>query len=285
MDGGSPEHRAKALYGDGMLAYGRHDLDRAEERAVENLALRRRVGGPRELITALNFRSLIALYRGDHRVARECLEESIPISVELGDAVPIGASKRALGGVLLYTGDLEGASRVFGESLDAYRAVSNALAVAVVSANLAEARRLLSEHAEARALLEESSRLAREADSTSVEAYVSLILGRTLSDVGDLAGAVETFRRAVELNSKIDNDGGLVEALENGARLLVAAGEGSLARRAMGAATRRRRESGSPLQPVYVAEHARLGLADPGAGDLSVRDAIALVENWAVRRW
>jgi tetratricopeptide (TPR) repeat protein len=243
------------------------------------------------LITTLNFRSVVALYRGDYELARACLEEAAAVGARLGDPVALAMVQRGLGGVAFLTGDLGAARRLFAESLEGYRDAGNTLAVGLISANLAEALRLLGQPEEARELLAESLRLSREADATSVEAYASLILGRTLADAGRLGEAGAEIGRAVELNDRIGNEGGLVEALENGVRLLARAGEQSLALRVFAAAARHRDEHRSPLQPVYEAEFDRL-LSCPKthSGDTSptdaptLRAALAIVAAWLEER-
>ncbi|HEX2909208.1 MAG TPA: tetratricopeptide repeat protein [Chloroflexia bacterium] len=209
------ELRAKALNAAGNLARKQDDSAEAVNLLKESLALRRRLGQPREIAQTLNNLGVVAYHMGDLKLAQHYYEESLALKYRLGDKRSIGLSLNNLGEVARETGELNRAIELFEEGLALLRAAGDSQNTAGVLLNLGVACGEQGDYGRSALLLTESLEL--------------------LSRLGDKFHMAETLEQLAILASK-------QERLEIVARL-------------DGAAGKLRQEISAPLSESYRASY------------------------------
>jgi predicted ATPase/transcriptional regulator with XRE-family HTH domain len=129
-------HRAKALFGAGVMTYRQGDTDSATALQEEALACFRALGDRQGAAWSLAFLGLIANARGELARAAALHTESLSLARALDDRLVIAGSLSNLGEVELSRGDLARAAALFEEALDIGLELGNLLSVARTFDNL-----------------------------------------------------------------------------------------------------------------------------------------------------
>jgi tetratricopeptide (TPR) repeat protein len=143
---GSPEVRAMALAGAGMLASEQGDLDRAQEACEaglelltheakelyeEELALSRKMSDTWWLANSLLGLAFVSHNRGDSERATELYEESMDLFRELGDKQSLSICLGSLAMLVYSQGQLERATKLTEESVALFRELGNRAGVSL----------------------------------------------------------------------------------------------------------------------------------------------------------
>jgi len=131
--------RAKALNGDGGLAFGQGDYARATALYAESLALRRELGDARGAAVALHNLANVAADQGETRRAAELSEESLAVFRQVGDARMIAITLANLGDLARHAGDVERAVALATEALDLSRQLGDTQYIGVALVNVGHA--------------------------------------------------------------------------------------------------------------------------------------------------
>jgi predicted ATPase/DNA-binding SARP family transcriptional activator len=195
--------RARALQGAGVFAGTQGDWQRAEELAVEGLALYRELGDRRGMATLLRDLGAAAVRRGDHEATRRYYEESASICRELDERRLLSNVITNLGDLAFRQGDFELAEERMMESLALQRELGATFGATLSLNMLGFIRMRLGRDEDARLALEEGMLLADELGSTdnlgySFEGLAAVAVAR--SDwlrAARLLGRAEAIRDAV----------------------------------------------------------------------------------------
>jgi non-specific serine/threonine protein kinase len=212
-----PRTLAKALNAAGNLAQACGDLERAARLHTQSIALRRTLGGRREIAIALNSLANVAVERGDYVAARRLYEESLALRRDLQD-------KRA---------------------------------IAVTLNNLSVIARDLGEWQRAATLSEESGGLFRYLGDTQGVALSLVTLGLAKYHLGSKAEAAEFHRESLALFGQLENKRDIAECLEVLAIIVSTGGQPALAARLFGAAESSLEEIGSTIGPASSVRYQR----------------------------
>ncbi len=147
-------HRVKALLGVQVLALLQGDYGRAEQASEEALALARRLGDQQGIAYALFGQGSVAFARHNSTAARSLMEESLAILRAIGDHSAVAYALRSLGRAALLEGENNRAVKLLEESLAQYRAVGDTAHLAWVYLFLARAVLNQGDTTRARTLLE-----------------------------------------------------------------------------------------------------------------------------------
>ena len=140
MEGrGSPEVRAMALAGAGVLAWEQGDFDRAQEACEEGLELLANEGreASEAKLSLLACLGWVAWQREEYGQAKQLFEESLALSREMGDTWWIANSLLGLAVVSHSRGDYERATELYEQSMDLFREQGDKQCLAYCLNNLA----------------------------------------------------------------------------------------------------------------------------------------------------
>ena len=189
-----PRHahsRAKALYGDGVLAWASGDLEAARQELTESVTLFRELGDTLALAHALHFLGSAVAGAGDHRSAWPLCEESVAIFRGQDDPFGLAVSLASLGIVRIGMGEYETARTLLDESVAQSRAIGDRWALSLPLRNLGIVALRQGDYQGASALLKESLAILQE---TQEKWFISRSL-ETLAGVTALAGDHECAAR------------------------------------------------------------------------------------------
>jgi predicted ATPase/class 3 adenylate cyclase len=239
MDGrGSPEVRAMALAGAGVLASEQGDLDRAQEACEEGLELL--ANEAREASEAklnlLAFLGWVAWQREEHDKATELFEEGLALSREMNDTWWLANSLSNLATVSHSQGDSERATELYEESMDLFREQGDKQSLTYCLTNLAMVACSQGDLRRAAQLTEESVALQRELGARGDVALGLCNLGWIALLQDDLGRAADLYRESLSLSWEIGLNPLVQSALEGFACLAGAKGEAERAVRLWGAA-------------------------------------------------
>jgi predicted ATPase/DNA-binding CsgD family transcriptional regulator len=125
-----PAQRARALRVSATLASYMGDLDRAEARAEEGLALARERGDERDIASSLAAYGLVARLLGRYDESRRAYEESVAILRALGDHSQLAEALGRLSTTAIQEGDFAAAYASGEQALDLFRQLADAEGVA-----------------------------------------------------------------------------------------------------------------------------------------------------------
>jgi predicted ATPase/class 3 adenylate cyclase/Tfp pilus assembly protein PilF len=206
----SPEVRAKALNGAGVLAESRGDWDTATRFHQESLEISRRIGDQRCVAWSLNNLGVVAVSQGDYTRAQALLEENLAVAEEAQDRAGIATALNDLGLIAHSRHDLNQATALWTRSLALFRALGDESHVARALNNLGTAAMGLGEYERAQSLLGESLALHRSVGDRQAVASTLNNLAETAGSLGDAETAMGLYRESHSL------------ALEGGNRLYAA---------------------------------------------------------------
>jgi tetratricopeptide (TPR) repeat protein len=210
LPSGSPAVRARALLGEGRIAWAQGDYAVARSSSQRSLDLVRELGDRAGIASALNSLGVIAHEQGDSVAARSFFEQSLAVSRELGDAAAIARALSNLGSWHFQRREFRAGTALHQEGLALYRMLNDRSSVAFALGNLGDAA------------LEQ----------------------------GDLAAARTNFEENLAVRAQQGERVGVAFALERFAALACAESDEERAMRLAGAAASLRAALGSPLYPV-----------------------------------
>ena len=184
--------RARALHGAGVLAFRQGDTEAATACHEGAIDLARASGDKVAEGRALGGLARVELRNADFAAVRRLAEESLTAFAEAGDEMGRSSSTHVLAYVTMMEGDDREAARLFRESLELNRTLGRGDMFPVELANIASCERRLGNLSEAKALADESMRLAAERRS-------SYMLPYNLVDSGGIALAMGEVDRGVRL--------------------------------------------------------------------------------------
>ena len=178
----------------------------SQEIAARAVALRARLNGPDDLMSAVSLRNQgkLLIFAGDYQAARGILERVLAMRKRAlpPDEPLVAQSLGDLGGVLTLTADYAGARALFEQSIAIYRHVEpGGASLSRQLANLAIVRQQLGDVAGTAALLQEAIEIrdkARVPDDPGL-AYLLLLLADSKFFQGDATAARPIYERALAL--------------------------------------------------------------------------------------
>ena len=177
----------------GLLAIT-HVKDKPEnthERLQSAVADWRAIGDPRLTAFGLRILSRSALTLGQYDEARAALEESVALSMSVGDRWGLGSAYRGLGIIAQAQGEHQQAVVMFRSSLDTFTELGGTWWVARVLAEMGRSVFALGNDAEAERVWRESLRIATETRGTSVALEALVGLASLQAKQGDMERALE----------------------------------------------------------------------------------------------
>ncbi len=272
----SPESRAMALGGLGMLAVQQGDVDCIQEAGEEGLELLAREG--REAsgakIYLLSVSGYVALIREDYERARRLYEESLPLSRQMRDDWALAFSLFGLALVFDRVGDPNRSAELYEESIDLFRELGDKFSLAFGLNALGLAERSRGDLVRAEKLTEESVALLREQGAGGDAAAGLHDLGWMALLRNDLGRAADLYEEALGVAWDIERNPVVFSALEGFACLAGAHGEAKRAARLWGAAQALHEAKGIPRNADFLAEaDVRISRARSGMGEEAWEEA------------
>jgi len=163
----------------------------AHEQMQSAMAEWRAIGDPRLIAIGLNNLSLSALRLGQYNEARAALEESVGLSISIGDRYGLGFAYRGLGIIAQAQGEHQQAMDMFHKSLDTLTELGARQDVARVLAEMGRSIFALGNDAEAGRVWGESLRLAIETRGTFIALEALVGLASLQAKQGDREQALE----------------------------------------------------------------------------------------------
>jgi predicted ATPase len=267
MDGrGSPEVRAMALAGAGMLARQRGDLQRGEEASEEGLELLAHEASEAKL-WLLACSAWVAYSREGHERAMQLFEERLALSREMSDTWWLANSLLALATVT-YAHDPDRATELFEESIDLFRKQGDKYSLANCLNNLGILVCSQGDPVQAAQLTEEAVALYKELRIRGGVSMGLYNLGWMALLQDDLGRASELYRESLSLSWDAGLNPLVQSALEGFALVSGARGEAQRAARLWGAAQTLQEAMDIPRDTDFLAEaDARISLVRSGMGE------------------
>jgi predicted ATPase/DNA-binding XRE family transcriptional regulator len=188
-------------------------------RAIQGLQAHNATAQPAATLAlgqALSYQGYFCLRQGQHRLARDVLQQSYTLLATLGGEEAQAALATAtafLGAATSITGAYEEGRRLLSESLAATRAVDDRWGAAFCLRQLGLLASYIGEREEARRLLGESLALSREMGNTwSIASSLNLV-GAAAHAQGDEEAAAELLDEALELSEALDDRFNIAAAL------------------------------------------------------------------------
>jgi predicted ATPase/class 3 adenylate cyclase/Tfp pilus assembly protein PilF len=234
----SPEVRAMALAGAGVLASEQGDLDRAQQACEEGLELLEHEAreASEAKLNLLAFLGWVAWQREEHDKATELFEEGLALSREMNDTWWLANSLSNLATVSHSQGHSERATELYEESMDLFREQGDKQSLTYCLTNLAMVACSQGDLRRAAQLTEESVALQRELGARGDVALGLCNLGWIALLQDDLGRAADLYRESLSLSWEIGLNPLVQSALEGFACLAGAKGEAERAVRLWGAA-------------------------------------------------
>jgi predicted ATPase/class 3 adenylate cyclase len=257
MDGrGSPEVRAMALAGVGMLASAQGDLDRAQEACEEGLELlaneaREASEAKLNLLAGLGW---VTWQREEHDKATQLFEESLALSREINDTWWLANSLSNLATVSHSQGDPERATELYKESMDLFRAQGDKHSLTYCLTNLAMVVYSQGDLGRAAQLTEEAVSLQRELGARGDVALGLCNLGWVALLQDDLGRAADLYRESLSLSWETGLNPLVQSVLEGFACVAGADGETERAARLWAAAQTLHEAKSIPRDIDFLAE-------------------------------
>jgi len=154
--------RAKALKGQGDLAWRQADFIEATALMEASLAIWRELGDKAGVADALNRLGTICRMQGDPSSARAYFEQSLAMARDTDDRFEIGRALNNLGTLASDRGDYEASRSLLLESLALTQGIGDRSGIALATANLAEVLLEQADYEGARTRYEESLLIGRE---------------------------------------------------------------------------------------------------------------------------
>ena len=241
--------RCHALYVGGALATRRGDRAEAMTMLTECLALRRRLGDPRELAGTLSTLSIAYLQQGDAAKARECAEEALGTFRELGEQLGEAVALLHLGEVCMLLGDDAMARQHFEQCLTIARSLKHQEMECECERGLGEIALGAGDLEAARSRFSRSLKVCRDAEDRRNEAIALWCLAKTDTIGSDHNSARRKFGEALGTFQALEMRAEALDCLEDCAVFLHGVGESGGAVRLQAAATAVRGKLALPRPP------------------------------------
>jgi predicted ATPase/Tfp pilus assembly protein PilF len=278
MDGrGSPEVRAMALAGVGLLALDQGDLDRAKEACQEGIDLlshEAREEASEAKLWLLVCLGWVALQREEHGQAKQLFEERLALSQEKKAGWAIADSLLCLATVSHSSGDSERATELYEQSMDLLREQGDKFSLAYCLNNLGMVACSQGDLGRAAQLTEEGVTLFRELGARGDVAVGLCNLGWIALLQDDLGRAADIYKESLSLSWDSGLNPLVQSALEGFTCLAGAKGEAERAAWLWGAAQSLHETKGIPRDPDFLAEaDARISAVRSGMGEEAWEEA------------
>jgi predicted ATPase/class 3 adenylate cyclase len=272
----SPEVRAMALAGAGVLAFDQGELDRAKEACEEGLELLAHEG--REAREAkLNVLALlgwVAWHREELGQAQQVFEEERALSREMSGTWWLANSLQGLATVSHTRSESERATELYEESMDLFREHGDKHSLAYCLNNLAMVVCSQGDLGRAAQLTEEAVALFRELGARGDVALGLYNLGWIALLQDDLRRAADIYRESLSLSWDAGMTLVVQGALEGLACVAAARVEAQRAARLWGAAQALHETKGIPRDDDFLAEaDARISAVRSGMGEQAWEEA------------
>ncbi len=282
--------RAKILNSLGIMAQRQRDYAGARGFYEEALVVRRSIGDPLGIATALHGLGSMAMQHGDVETARDQFEENLALARELGEPRMAAASLMNLGVIAQVDFMRRGASLAeagdrahdyYQRSLEEYRRLGDRHGMALALENLGSLGPWRGEYEESRAFHEESMAIRRTLGDKLGIAASARFLGRLALRSGECSTARDLHEEYLSIERELGHKPNEAEALAFLADVARAEGENEEAVRLLEESVRIQRSLGDRRSLIWML--AGLGEAAYRAGDLN-RSRAALEESAAVAR-
>lgn len=246
---------ARALIGNGVLAWMQSDYNTARNAFEASLPLLKQVNDQQGTANALNNLGGIASEQGDYSRASQLYEESLALRRQLGDQRGIANALNNLAIVAIEQGDYSQARQLHQESLALRRQLGDQWGIAHSLNNLAMVAIEQGDYLAAQQLQEEALQLARElGDQRGVATSLSN-LGEISLHLGELERAATLLSESITLFEQLSDQRGIAECLERISLLAVQGQHWQHALHFYGAAESLRETIGVPLTPADRARY------------------------------
>ncbi len=191
-----PAHRAKALYGAGVLAFLQGESTAASERLRESLTLARGLGDRGLEADALVSLARVAMFERDPVAMEARARESAEAARAGDDERKYATALHHVAEALRRQGRYDEADPLYREAIERHRSVGDRRSVALELHNLGRLERLTGDRLSAAGRFRESLALAGELRHERLVAYCLLGLANLAADDGDLVRACELIGAA-----------------------------------------------------------------------------------------
>lgn len=205
--------RAKALYGNGVLANAYDDRAKAEALFAESLALYRKLGDRRGIASCLYKLGSVAWSKGNYAAARKLAEQALAIVRKLNHKDDIADALLLLADVLINQGEYAGARTLIEESLTLFRASGDEWGMAYTLIYLARATFFAGETAIAHSALDKCLVISRELGYKGGIASALSMLGRVILHEGDGTGARLLVEESLAIRRELEDRPGIADSL------------------------------------------------------------------------
>ncbi|TMD28073.1 MAG: tetratricopeptide repeat protein [Chloroflexi bacterium] len=205
--------RAKALYGNGVLAYASDDRTKAEALFAESLALYQKLGERRGIAICLYKLGYVAWSRGNYTAARSLAEQALEIVRKLNRKDDIADALLLLSEVLINQGEYTEARTLIEESLTLFRASGDEWGMAYTLIYLARATFFAGDAAMARSALDECLVISRELGYKGGIAWALSVLGRVRLHQGDGVEARLLIEESLAIRRELEDRPGIADSL------------------------------------------------------------------------
>lgn len=266
---GDPWGEARSLFLLGMAHYRTGDLDRAEARGQESLAIGRASGNQRLIMSALNMLADVACHRGDFLTARRVFEECLALSRGLDDPFNVAVHLNNLGTVVHQLGEGTEARPYYRESLEICREIGDRQGQAIALSNLGEVAYEIGDYEQALAFYQEGLVIGRSLQHQRAIIVCLNNLGQTACALEDWEAARAYLAEGLRIATEIQELPVQFQILVNLAELLAKQGQAGRAARLLGLVR------GHPVSDQWTQERAAQ-LAEEMGLTLPLVDATAL---------
>jgi predicted ATPase/DNA-binding CsgD family transcriptional regulator/Tfp pilus assembly protein PilF len=243
-----PELRAEALRVIGSLALHQSDYAAAKALFEASLAIRRGLGQPAGLISALSSLGAVAMQQGEIENAEHYFAAALDIQTRIEDSVGIAESLNNLANLAHERGDLPRARELYERSLSVQQLGARYRADVVLH-NLGVVAQEQGDLPGARRHFEDSVALRRALGDTAGLALSLAKLGEVMSSMGDAHAAHRLLCESLTLQRDFGDRAGMAFSLERLAMAAAVRGQPRQALRIAAAAEGLREAIGTPLGP------------------------------------
>ncbi|RPI32888.1 MAG: hypothetical protein EHM70_07710 [Chloroflexota bacterium] len=193
---------------------------------------------------------------GEIDLAQRRLEEALALSQQIGDRSLQASSLNSLGAIYYERNDYDLARAMFEEALAIHREFGTIEHLAVPLSNLAEVARVQGDYGAAQAYLEESVAIDRQLGNIGGTGIDLENLGALYRVQGNLAEARRCYLHSLELRQQIGGPEGIATCLEGLAMIaMLSEAAAEAGARLYGAAEALRKSVGMPLLESYITVH------------------------------